>query len=322
MSTLIPSVPVEDIEPGSERLVIAALVEQLPQECKVYHNFEYGSNAGKSAKASKRCVSESEIDAVVLWPEKGLLVLEINGGDISFSSDRARWVSKNQNGEADIQDPVAQVRKKLLELIRVMENELNTDLKRVLTSGYAIVFPTSRIEGSLPQSADSAIVCDSSCLNRIEPFVDGALNSWRRGKKSTEKIPVSVEQLHKALLPAFNLVPSLKFRVDSESEQLLRLTQDQRAFLTFAENLSRVRIDGVAGSGKTLLAVEQVKRFAGSGLRVLFLCYNKSLAAWIRKSLDDAEASDLIEVRTFHDFCAQACKLAGIEFSPDNSDTF
>ena len=114
----------------------------------------------------------------------------------------------------------------------------------------------------------------------------------------------------------------MKSRIDRDNEQLLRLTEDQRAFLNYAENLERARVDGVAGSGKTLLAVEQARRYAVSGKRTLMLCYNKSLATWIGNALNTDEVENQVEVRTFHGFCASACAQANVEFTPDSSDNF
>jgi hypothetical protein len=322
MPTLIPPVTVDTIEPYSEQQVIAALVDQLPKECKLYHNFEYVTPSASGNKPSGKQLLEGEIDAVILWPDKGLLVLEIKGGEISYCADSDSWQSSNRNGVYAIKDPLSQARHNLHSLVKAMEGELNTQLKGALTHGYAVVFPTSRAKGSLPHSADTAIVCDASRMDTIGRFVEGALKSWRRRKHSGEVNRLSIEQLHKAMLPVFNLVPSLKSRVAGDNEQLLRLTQDQRSFLTFAEELTRARVDGVAGSGKTLLAVEQARRYANAGKRTLFLCYNKSLAAWIRGTLKDDEAAAKIEVRTFHDFCAHACNQANIAFSPNNADTF
>jgi hypothetical protein len=322
MPTLIPPVTVDTIEPYSEQQVIAALVDQLPKECKLYHNFEYVTPSASGNKPSGKQLLEGEIDAVILWPDKGLLVLEIKGGEISYCADSDSWQSSNRNGVYAIKDPLSQARHNLHSLVKAMEGELNTQLKGALTHGYAVVFPTSRAKGSLPHSADTAIVCDASRMDTIGRFVEGALKSWRRRKHSGEVNRLSIEQLHKAMLPVFNLVPSLKSRVAGDNEQLLRLTQDQRSFLTFAEELTRARVDGVAGSGKTLLAVEQARRYANAGKRTLFLCYNKSLAAWIRGTLKGDEVTAYIEVRTFHDFCAHACNQANIAFTPDNADTF
>ena len=47
----------------------------------------------------------------------------------------------------------------------------------------------------------------------------------------------------------------------------------------------RVIVRGSAGTGKTLLAVEEAKRAAAQGSRVLYCCFNKGLAEYVRRVL-------------------------------------
>ena len=62
----------------------------------------------------------------------------------------------------------------------------------------------------------------------------------------------------------------------------------------------RVLIEGPAGSGKTVLAAEAVRRAARSGNRVLFTCYNKLLAEQLKQSLESEFEADRVEVCTLH----------------------
>ncbi|MEE9322554.1 MAG: NERD domain-containing protein [Granulosicoccus sp.] len=322
MATLIPPVNIASIEPYSEQQVIAALMEQLPAECRLYHNFEILTRSEKTGKNKGTVLQEGEIDAVVLWPGKGLLVLEVKGGEIRYCAEQSRWTSKNRNGTHDIQDPFQQAKKNMYRLIKSIEGETGSKLKNALTHGFAVIFPSSRSGGPLPHGADAAIVCDAKRLESIGRFVDGALKLWRRDSNKPAQMSFDFEQVHRAMLPAFNLMPSLKSRVAGDNEQLLRLTEDQRKYLSFASNIKRVRINGVAGSGKTLLAVEQARRYSRAGLRTLLLCYNKSLAAWIHETVVVESGDAPVDVHTFHDFCARACKEAVITFDPSTGDDF
>lgn len=53
--------------------------------------------------------------------------------------------------------------------------------------------------------------------------------------------------------------------------------------LNFLEEQKSVLINGAAGTGKTLIAVERAIRFANQGQKVLFLCYNKYLKEELKK---------------------------------------
>ncbi|MDZ7736890.1 MAG: ATP-binding domain-containing protein [Gammaproteobacteria bacterium] len=100
---------------------------------------------------------------------------------------------------------------------------------------------------------------------------------------------------------------------------MVRLTDQQAYMLTFIDQRPRAAIQGVAGSGKTMLAQAQAQRFADRGLSVLFTCFNKGLAHWLQDTLP-ADYSEQITVRHFHGLCDEWCQEAGIPFDPDNHD--
>ncbi len=68
---------------------------------------------------------------------------------------------------------------------------------------------------------------------------------------------------------------------------------------------------GVAGSGKTVLLLARARLLAGrqSGRRVLFLCFNKALAADLAARLGDDPGLRGVEIRHFHSW---ACALTGL----------
>ena len=68
---------------------------------------------------------------------------------------------------------------------------------------------------------------------------------------------------------------------------------------------------GIAGSGKTVLLLARARLLAGreSGRRVLFLCYNKALAADLTARLADDPSLRGVEIRHFHSWAARMTGL-------------
>ena len=93
------------------------------------------------------------------------------------------------------------------------------------------------------------------------------------------------------------------------------MTKEQKNLLTFLGRKSRACIEGVAGSGKTMLAQAQAEKFADAGKSTLFICYNKTLAKWINDSIAE-QYKELITVKHFHGLCADWVRKAGMAFSP------
>lgn len=110
--------------------------------------------------------------------------------------------------------------------------------------------------------------------------------------KATPATPASVAEGEK--VPEGAVVLEV---LDRKQEQVARsLGEGHRVFF------------GVAGSGKTVLLMARARLIAGqdAGKRVLVLCFNRSLAAYLS---DQATAERNIEVRTFHSWASQRTGL-------------
>jgi superfamily I DNA and RNA helicase len=70
-----------------------------------------------------------------------------------------------------------------------------------------------------------------------------------------------------------------------------------------------VIIEGPAGSGKTVIAVEAARRIAGRGERVFYLCFTEALAAWLRKELEPLTVQVFPVKRLAEKFLQEAGKL-------------
>lgn len=68
---------------------------------------------------------------------------------------------------------------------------------------------------------------------------------------------------------------------EKETENILR--DQQRPVLRLAELNPRLVIEGAAGTGKTLIAMELAARLVGNGSRVALVCFNQLVGEWVRQ---------------------------------------
>ena len=88
---LIPPVPLSAISNEGERVVLEHLMAQLPETACIYHNFdlltaEYRNGGGASVQ-----LKEGEIDAIVLLPDRSIVVVEVKGKGLRYDRDTNQW---------------------------------------------------------------------------------------------------------------------------------------------------------------------------------------------------------------------------------------
>ena len=92
-----------------------------------------------------------------------------------------------------------------------------------------------------------------------------------------------------ALVPVPPLNPLLleSVAVDGAHMVFHKLLKEQSAVLNFLDEQRTAVINGAAGTGKTLVAVEKAKRHARRGEKVLFLCFNSQLKDYLSENFAD-----------------------------------
>ena len=130
------------------------------------------------------------------------------------------------------------------------------------------------------------------------------------------------DAVRRALAPEFRVYEPLRVSVDATAETLAQLTRQQLQVLRGFDGNPRAIIEGVAGSGKTLLAMQRARSFAVKHEAVLFTCFNAELAKWIREEMsgDLTENGGKITVRNFHRLASDLCKAAGVDFTVNQQD--
>lgn len=320
MARLIPKISVEEITLKPERDVARALVEKLPNDCIVYHSYPW-LRPERNDRDTKTFLKEGEADFVIIVPSHGILILEVKGGVIQYEPEDRRWVRVLGNGQIKgITDPFEQGRKSKHYLKdAIITAGYATRGSLPFTIGHAVIFPDCQYRGEMPPGADPAVLFSSPDLEFLDRRVKDALNHWccvpNPGRLETEDL----RAIQRGISPAFQLLPVLFRQLEEQEEKLFRLTEEQIRTLELLSQWDRAAIEGIAGSGKTLLARAQAQRFADEGKKTLLVCYNKALAAWLRESIPEPYA-DFITVRHFHGLCREWCNRAAIPFAPPARD--
>ena len=117
-------------------------------------------------------------------------------------------------------------------------------------------------------------------------------------------------ELIQILRPKIEVISGPGISAKSSLREANALTEEQFETLTAISDNPRILIRGLAGTGKTMLAVEQARLRSKSG-HVLFVCYNKNLA---KKLSSDAALRGQTGVTylNYHQLVLSVADLAGI----------
>lgn len=314
MARLIPKISMDEILSKPERDVARALIEQLPKDCIVYHSYPW-LRADRNDKTGKTTLCEGEADFVVVIPELGFLILEVKGGTIEYDSENHLWYRLLPSGQSrDIKNPFEQAQRSVHYLKNQIVRHSFPGQRHVPCAfGHAVVLPDCTFSGPMPPGAENSILFSINDLPFLDRRIPEALRKWSRKEKPQ---PLSKKQLNgiiKGLSPSFQLLPVLFRRIEEQEERLVRLTDEQKSVLDVLHYVKRATIEGVAGSGKTLLALAQAQRFADQGQNTLLICYNRALSNWLENILP-RNYKDTIKVSNFHRLCREYCIDTGIPF--------
>ena len=314
MARMIPDVDPAQLEHTSEEPVYRALRDQLCEDFVVLHSYPW-----LRPWRGEGALAEGEADFVILHPAHGLLVLEVKGGD-TIRHDGHRWFRDTAQGPIEFQDPFRQARRNMHALLDIVKERSGGRVsKRDFVHGYAVVFPHVDYEGAPPPHADRAIVISRRHLPFIEQAVMTALGAWGKQPRQLQREQYA-SLLNDCLMPKFRVVRLVGPDIASLAEQLLELTELQALVFEGLYAQDRVLVEGVAGSGKTFLALQRALAFARNGKRTLFVCFNRELAGWLRWQVNEdprtGEYRSLLTVKNFHALAAELAEAAGLKFKP------
>lgn len=284
-----------------ERLVYQSL-ERLGDEYVVFHSYRWLGGYGQRR-------SEGEADFIILHPKKGILVIEVKAGGISYR-DGQWWQTNRSSGKEKRIDPLGQAAESQYRLQHLIRTKFSAPYPLI---GRAAWFPSVVVPQSmlLPAEANVAIVLDETGLDDAAKALDRAYTYWAKniGHSSGDCSGKRFSALISLLMPELRLVPTISCEARENESVIVQLTDRQSSILHFLSEQPTAAIHGPAGTGKTLLAVEKAKMLAAEGEKVLYLCFNEFLLEYLRSK----EYSDLI---TFHNLRTLAEELAPDEHIP------
>lgn len=264
--------------PYSEIRVYEVL-EQLGNNFTVFHSVQWVKRGNKWKSTWK------ENDFLILNKTLGALVLEVKGGDIRVHGGVFHQINTSTNEVSILSpnkknDPLSQAIDGIYHYRKVLD-KIAPDLSDRFPIEAAVWFSNCEIRNKMPnfplkyREVSKAILGNEDFAKKGQAIYD-VFELYA----SREKVNITDEEyteILESIASDFELISAPGARKGELDHAFLKLTNEQAGLLDYISEQKSATIQGVAGTGKTLIAKEAARRFGADGRKVLFLCFNRFL---------------------------------------------
>ena len=120
-----------------------------------------------------------------------------------------------------------------------------------------------------------------------------------------------MKNIHQLLKPSFTINPSFLTTIEEEQNEM-QLSDSQIAILKTLRYQKKVFIEGCAGTGKTLMAVQRAKEFLANDQKVLILTHSRTLPVDIRKKYFNNEKFRELRVESAFQFTSNLARRKNV----------
>lgn len=228
-----------------------------------------------------------EIDFVALTPCGAVICLEVKGGRVGCKD--GVWTTVDRFGVASelAKSPFLQARDGMFAIRRAIQDKFGStsDPARCLFA-YAVVFPDVDPPPQTPEFEAWETIGRLDLAGPISRPLRTLISAQRKkiGTNQAVDHPVAaVAAMRQFLRPDFERLVTRSTSISQSEVGIIALTEDQYAVLDMISDNPRCLIEGAAGTGKTILAVEYARREATTGKRVILVCFNRLLGDWLEQ---------------------------------------
>lgn len=326
MARMIPSVVSPEIKSNAERRIFEWFRDDpITEDWIVLHSLGI-SNHNK--------VIHGETDFFVLAPYMGMFALEVKGGRVRRSDGVWSFTDKYGNIATKERGPFDQAWDGIYSIIASLKNKYDSSHQHLndIFYGIGVMFPDIEYE-TVGCDEEQWQVLDCNDANHVGNFIkrlfDGTKKKWEdlyHVSLPYKKLPTidDVAYIVSLLRGDFDKAVSISVQMKYAEEELVELTKEQYRCLDQLDDNPRCLIQGAAGTGKTLLAIEEAKKTAASGQRVAFFCFNNCLGDWMRRYFEDVPSNlQPAYIGTFHSYLINLVKCEGIRLNfPESEENY
>lgn len=319
MAKLSPPYIDKDCKSTGERMIFDMLKkDSFTEDWIVLHSLNLSQH-------TKRLYGE--IDFLLLIPNAGVFVMEVKGGDVRCKNGEWEFIDRHGNVNRN-KSPFNQARDAMFSLQTEIKKEFGAKQRfNKIQFGFLVAFPQVNFDKHSVEYEQWQIFDKTNYNSNHETFFKNLIQQFTEKHKTqlwfspTESLPSrqDLEELCHFLRGDFMRVRSAKERLAEFDSQVKTYTEEQFSVLESIELNERSLVQGSAGTGKTMIAIESAIRAAEDGKKVFLTCYNRIIGEWMQKQL---EGWSNITVSSLHSYLFELTKGFDYDKTQENKQDF
>ena len=291
---------------SGELATLLALKEELSDQYCIFHGVHW-------TKIEEDAAVYGEIDFLILNPYGKILAIE----------QKETAIEKNKQGElvaiysrADGQRKEKKIHSQVARNIQSLRQEFSKRfMSQSLHIEHLLYLPTAKIDGELPANLALGRIVDSTEAKYLPEIVRKILedNPIPAGRDVADALTIQEFLSEKA-----NVVPQMGVLGRSAKEMTTRLSS---GLSEWAERLEfapfRLWVQGTAGSGKTQLALKELRLAKANNQTAMYICFNRPLVDAMKLSAPEPN-----NCMTFHELADLLSKQHGQEIDYQEEGVF
>jgi len=282
MARMIPANPNDFHGSQGEGKIFKAL-ESLPNGYTVFYSYRW-TDSGNYGTVN------GEADFIIFHRLYGMIVIEAKSGGIAFENNVWEYIRTDTRERIPMgKNPLEQANNTKYHLVNFVKALCRRDERcQVEPVAWFPSIERTDVRGQLPNTYNDYNTLFLSSLYSPEDAIAGAYQYYKCDEL-TNLSQNTFDRIVSQMAPEFHAIPSLRTKFDEQEREYLLLAKEQESLLDYLDEQPTAAIQGCAGTGKTLLAVEKARRLSKSG-KVLFLCFNRHLMSHLREIFKNADA--------------------------------
>lgn len=294
MAQMYSRIPVSRMQRGE--LMVYEIMSRLPQDWCIFHSC-------KEDYLEDGLHVHFEADFVLLIPGRGIAVVEVKDWP-EIRIENGHWQSRRHSADTwktHTLPPLEQANIAMQKLMRSLARCgcIPHAPHRWPEHRHMAILTCGEPGTSLPFG--SLYLCGATELEHLQERIGSLFTCQQPERMSAKRVARITETLAPSVLFRMSLQNYLR-EMDSSAANILNLLP------SLYESTGGIRVEGGAGTGKTVIACAEAAKQAAElprdgNHRILMLCFNHAMAYELLRHPLLAEQDDVLTVSTFHDFC-------------------